>query len=194
MPFSFIELLTGDLHQAKRIPEKYTLSWPYFCYLFAVSRTCRLQSYVRLSSQKKWRWLARIQLQKRFIEIGDVRIGRRFFMPHPQCIIISSGVDIGNNVHVGQYVTIGGNFKKVRKNADGSVQKLPRIGSRVMIHPGAVIGGPVVIGDDVIIGANSVVTQDVPSNTIVIGNNKHLKYLIEVCPEGGSYSRLSTLE
>lgn len=66
-------------------------------------------------------------------------------MPHPRCIIIASDVTIGNHVHVGQYVTIGGNFKRIKQLPNGKIQKLPIIGNKVMIHPGAVIGGPVTL-------------------------------------------------
>ena len=70
------------------------------------------------------------------------------------------------------------------------MQKLPIVGSRVMIHPGAVIGGPVTIGDDVIIGANSVVTKDVPSNTIVYGQNQFADKKITIPPEGGFFDEM----
>jgi len=56
-----------------------------------------------------------------------------------------------------------------------------------MIHPGAVIGGPVIIGNDVIIGANSVVTHDVPSNSIVFGQNQLAKKKIKIPPTGGEF-------
>lgn len=59
-----------------------------------------------------------------------------------------------------------------------------------MIHPGAVIGGPVIIGDDVIIGANSVVTRDVPSNSIVYGQNTLAKKKIKIPETGGEFTIL----
>ena len=47
--------------------------------------------------------------------------------------------------------------------------KKTKIGNRVRIGSNATIL-PVTIGDDVIIGAGSVVTKDVPPNSIVKGN------------------------
>lgn len=44
------------------------------------------------------------------------------------------------------------------------------IGSRSFVGAGTIILPGVRIGDDVIIGAGSVVTKDVPSNTVVAGN------------------------
>jgi acetyltransferase-like isoleucine patch superfamily enzyme len=44
------------------------------------------------------------------------------------------------------------------------------IGKGVWIAVGVIISGNVKIGDNVIIGANSVVTRDVPDNSIVMGS------------------------
>lgn len=88
------------------------------------------------------------------------------------------------------YKLIQTDLKKFRNRPDGSIQKLPIIGDRVMIHPGAVIGGPVIIGDDVIIGANSVVTKDVQSNSIVYGQNNLAKKKIEIPETGGEFKTL----
>lgn len=66
-------------------------------------------------------------------------------------------------------------------------KKFAIIGDRVMIHSGAVIGGPVTIGNDVIIGANSVITKNVPSNTIVFGQNQHADKKITIPSEGGQF-------
>ena len=156
---------------------------------FFISRTIRVIILVRvvqanigfLSS------VAKVLLKFRLIEISTTVIGKNFFLPHPQCIIIASGVKIGEYVHVGQYVTIGGNFKKTKTLIDGKTQKLPIIGDRVMILPGAVIGGPVSIGDDVIIGANSVITKDVPSNTIAYGQNQFAEKKIRIPSEGDKF-------
>jgi len=138
-------------------------------------------------------YVAKKYLDRYFIEISsNAHIGKYFWMPHPRCIIIADCIKIGEHVHVGQYVTIGGNINKTKILENGSVQKMPIIGNRVMIHPGAVIGGPIVIGDDVIIGANSVVTKDVPSNTIVYGQNQFANKKITIPIEGGYFNKIES--
>lgn len=136
-------------------------------------------------------WFADSRLKKRFIEIGDVTLASNIFLPHPQCAIVSSGVVVGSNAHSGQYVTIGGNFKRSKAGGDGVVQRLSIIDDRLMIHPEAVIGGPVTISDDGIIVANSVVTRDVtrdaPSTSVIFGQNELAAVRIVVLPEGGEY-------
>lgn len=187
----FLSIIKTDLIQAKIIqqqPEK--LSCWKFIFIFLRSRTCRIHTFVRLRSKGKFlSYIAKKYLDRYFIEVGsDTRIGKYFWMPHPRCIIIADTVEIGEHVYIGQYVTIGGNFKKIKVLKVGGFQKLPIIGSRVMINPGAVIGGPVSIGDDVIIGANAVVTKDVPSNTIVYGQNQLSDKKISIPNEGGHYT------
>lgn len=66
---------------------------------------------------------------------------------------------MGKNCMVNQCVTTGWSHEVV-----------PTIGNNVWIAAGAVVIGPITIGDDVIIGANSVVTKDIPSHSIVAGN------------------------
>lgn len=105
---------------------------------------------------------------------------------------------IGNDCNIGEYchitainrIVIGdglltGRFVYIGDNAHGElsleVADTPpirrrlkskgeiRIGRNVWIGDKATILGGVTIGDNVIIGANSVVTHDVPSNSIAIG-------------------------
>jgi acetyltransferase-like isoleucine patch superfamily enzyme len=80
-------------------------------------------------------------------------------------IVVSSGVEFGEDVVIGHQVTIG--------NRSG-IMAAPKIGHRVYIGAGAKILGPVRIGDDAVIGANAVVTKDVPAKAKVVGANRIL--------------------
>ena len=93
------------------------------------------------------------------------RLPDTIFFPHPFGIVITSDAIFGEDVVIGQQVTIG--------NRNG-VFAAPRIGNRVYIAAGAKVLGGICIGDDVIIGANAVVTRDVPTNAIVVGANRIL--------------------
>lgn len=87
-------------------------------------------------------------------------------------------VDDGN-IYIGDYVLIGPNVtiataghpiqpdlrrKGLQYNAD------VRIGNNVWIGAGALILPGVTIGDDTVIGAGSVVTGDIPSGVVAVGN------------------------
>jgi len=192
MKHNIFELIRTDLVQARILKEHENLSYTKFTYLFFRSRTCKVHTFVRLRATNSFiAFVAKIWLDRFFIEIGTkTQIGKYFWMPHPRCIIIADNVVIGEHVHVGQYVTIGGNLKKTKLLKDGQIQKLPILGNRINIHPGAVIGGPVTLNDDIIIGANSVVTHDVPSNTIVFGQNQFANKKINIPIEGGSFNQI----
>jgi serine O-acetyltransferase len=124
----------------------------------------RVASHVRLSKIPivpkaiKWTavWLTGIEIDP------GCSIGKDFVLHHGYGSIISG--TLGDNVHVNQGVTIGGNWDK----ADNG-RRLPIIGSNVWIMAGAKILGPITIGDNVLVGANAVVIRDVPSNSVVAG-------------------------
>ncbi len=88
------------------------------------------------------------------------KIGKGLRIYHFGCIIINSGVVIGDNCTIRHEVTIG-NRKEL--------YDLPIIGNNVNIGAGAKILGNIRIGNNVNIGANSVVITDIPDNSNAAG-------------------------
>lgn len=90
------------------------------------------------------------------------QIGARLVMDHGMGIVIGETAVIGNDVMLYQAVTLGGvSLEKGKRH--------PTIGDRVVIGAGAKILGNIEIGDDCRVGANSVVLQDVPAGSTVVG-------------------------
>lgn len=107
------------------------------------------------------------KLKKHYhIELGCNEIGPYLRLPHPYGIIIAAK-SIGENVMIGQYVTIGGNNCKERQDSNGKLIHTPVIGNNCQISAGSVVAGPIVIGDNVVIGANSTITKDISSGTLL---------------------------
>lgn len=109
------------------------------------------------------RYLSEISRQLTGIEIhpGAV-IGNEFFIDHGGSVVIGETSIIGNNVTIYQGVVLGGvSIEPVKRH--------PTLGDNVVVGTGAKLLGPIVIGDNVRIGANSVVVEDVPSNSVVVG-------------------------
>jgi len=92
---------------------------------------------------------------------AKVKIGKGLHIPHPIGIVINGKVEIGDYCTIMQQVTIGNNLLEI--------DKVPKIGSKVIIGAGAKIVGDIKIGNNVIIGANAVVTKDIPDNCVVAG-------------------------
>ena len=105
--------------------------------------------------------------------IGHIIIGDYFCAQNDLYISSLSKVSIGNNVLVGSYVTIIDNnhvFIPGHLENDCNTSKPITIGNHVWIAEKSCILEGVTIGDDCIIGAGSVVTRDIPSKCIAVGN------------------------
>ena len=109
------------------------------------------------------RWISQRGVRKTGIEIHPgAQIGKGFFIDHGNGVIIGETTIIGDNVTLYQGVTLGGTGKEQGK-------RHPTIGNNVMISAGAKVLGSFTIGDNSKIGAGSVVLEEVPPNSTVVG-------------------------
>ncbi|MCL4322787.1 MAG: serine O-acetyltransferase [Deltaproteobacteria bacterium] len=117
--------------------------------------------------EHKLRLLARLVSQfARFITGIEIhpgaKIGKRFFIDHGMGVVIGETAEIGDDVTIYHGVTLGGtSWKKEKRH--------PTIENNVMIGVGAKILGPLTVGHDSKIGANSVVVNEVPPHSTVVG-------------------------
>lgn len=89
-------------------------------------------------------------------------IGDHLFIDHGSSVVIGETAVIGNNVTLYQGVTLGGtNLERKKRH--------PTLGNNIIVGAGAKILGPITIGNNVRIGANSVVTNDIPDDSVVVG-------------------------
>ncbi len=78
---------------------------------------------------------------------------------------------IGNDVFLAMNVTMGGECK---------------IGNNVVIGLGAILRSGITVGDGAFIGMGSVVTQDVPPDTVMVGNPAHV---VDITPAEAASSK-----
>jgi acetyltransferase-like isoleucine patch superfamily enzyme len=119
------------------------------------------------------------------IAYGSINLGDKVFF-NEYCNIRASGapITIGSNSIFAQFVSLIASNHSFDRNSEHGRSRMSAdkvgifiganawIGASVSIMPG------VTIGDNVIVGANSVVTKDLPSNCIAVGNPaKVVKYI-----------------
>lgn len=118
---------------------------------------------------------------------NGVKYGRRFFSYYPFYLFGRGNLEIGNYCSFGEFTKIW-NFDKIIigddfQSAEGltiltgdhdpdtlvPIMKSVTIGNRVWCGANVTILPGVTIGDDVVIGAGTLVNNDVPKESIVVG-------------------------
>ena len=94
------------------------------------------------------------------------RIGSDFFIDHGSGVVIGETAEIGDRVTLYQGVTLGGTGFATGK-------RHPTLEDDVTVGSGAKLLGPVTVGRNAKVGANTVVIEDVPAQTTVVGNPGH---------------------
>jgi serine O-acetyltransferase len=104
-------------------------------------------------------------------------IGQDFFIDHGSGVVIGETAEIGDRVTLFQGVTLGGTgFARGKRH--------PTVEDDVTIGSGAKLLGPITVGHGAKVGANTVVIEDVPSNSTVVGNPGHPVRVEGRKPEG----------
>lgn len=102
----------------------------------------------------------------------DISVGRNVFVNQNCTFYDLGGLDIADDVMIGPNVSIitSGHPIEPSRRRDFVVAKPIAIGRNVWIAAGATIIGGVTVGENSVVAAGSVVTRDVPPNTLVGGN------------------------
>jgi serine O-acetyltransferase len=102
------------------------------------------------------RWLTGIEIHP------AAKLGRRLVIDHGMGVVIGETAEIGDDCYLYHQVTLG-----VARTSGG--KRHPTVGNNVIIGAGAKVLGPIHVGDNARVGANSVVLDNVPNDTSVVG-------------------------
>ena len=168
------EELIRELNEVKDLLQKYNAIRP----TDRASRTAMLKEILGYVADDKV-----FINQPFYCDYGKhIRVGRRFFANFHFTVLDEAYVTIGDDCFIGPNVSIYTachSTDPVERNTRQEWANPVNIGDNVWIGGSVTILPGVTIGDNVTIGAGSVVTRDVPSNSIAVGNPcrviKHIK-------------------
>jgi len=118
------------------------------------------------------RWLTGVEIHP------GATIGRRFFIDHGMGVVIGETTEIADDVTLYHGVTLGGTTWEKKK-------RHPTLENGVIVGTGAKVLGAITLGEQSRVGANSVVLQDVPAHSTVIGIPGTVVGATETIIEGG---------
>lgn len=134
--------------------------------------------WIHRVSHKLWRAKLRLPARMlsqvaRFLTGVDIHpgalLGRRLFIDHATGVVIGETAIVGSDVTLYQGVTLGGTGKQHGK-------RHPTICDNVFIGNNANVLGNINIGRNSRVGAGSVVLNDVPPDSTVVGVPAHIVY------------------
>lgn len=109
-----------------------------------------------------------------FCDYGyNIELGENFYANHNLVILDPGKVTFGDNVFIGPnsgFYTAEHPIDAETRNSGVEYAFPIKVGNNVWFGGGVTVIGNVTIGDNVVIGAGSVVTKDIPSNVVAVGN------------------------
>lgn len=156
--------LAKDFHKAKRLLREYNQTTEYQ----EADRQTILKDLFKQSGKK-------IHIEPPFhTDYGcNTVIGENFYSNYDCIILDIANVKIGDNVMFGPRVglyTAGHPIDAVIRNEHYEYGKPITIGNNVWVGGNVVFNPGVTVGDNVVIGSGSIVTKDIPSSVIAVGN------------------------
>ena len=103
----------------------------------------------------------------------NIEIGENFYANHNMIILDGNKVKFGDNVFIApncSFYTAGHPLDYVIRNKGLEYAKPIEVGDNVWIGGNVVVLPGVTIGNNCVIGAGSIVTKDIPDNSLAVGN------------------------
>ena len=108
-----------------------------------------------------------------FCDYGyNIHLGKNFYANHNCVMLDCAPVIIGDNVMFGPNVTLstaGHPLDVKARNSGQEFGKIITIGNNVWLGANVTVNPGITIGDNAVIGSGSVVTQNIPANSVAVG-------------------------
>lgn len=109
-----------------------------------------------------------------FCDYGyNIKVGKNFYANHNLVILDGASVTFGDNVFIAPscgFYTAGHPINPAERNKGLEYAKAIQVGNNVWIGGNVCVLPGVTIGDNCVIGAGSVVVNDIPANSVAVGN------------------------
>lgn len=109
-----------------------------------------------------------------FCDYGyNIEVGEKFYVNHNCVILDCAKVTFGDNVLIGPncgFYTANHPIDRELRNAGLENARPIKVGNNVWIGGNVTVLAGVTIGDNTVIGAGSVVTKDIPADSVAFGN------------------------
>src|SRR6266581_4420311 len=131
-----------------------------------------LESAAMLANVKRAMAITATLNRLTFNDADEIRVGHNVFVNQNCTFYDLGGLDIADDVMIGPNVSIitTGHPLEPSQRRTATIGKPIVIEKSVWIAAGAIIIGGVTVGENSVVAAGSVVTKDVPLNTLVGGN------------------------
>lgn len=171
------KMLAGEIYNANYDEEliKKRIEVKDKCFEYNNIKPSNIEGRTKLLKEILGKYEETFYIEQPFIcDYGyNIEIGKNFYANHNLVILDGNKVEFGDNVFVAPncaFYTAGHPLDYKERNKGLEYAKPIKVGNNVWIGGNVTVLPGVSIGDNVVIGAESVVTKDIPSNVIAVGN------------------------
>ena len=171
------KMLAGEIYNANYDEEliKERIEVKDKCFEYNNIKPSNIEGRTKLLKEILGKYEETFYIEQPFIcDYGyNIEIGKNFYANHNLVILDGNKVEFGDNVFVAPncaFYTAGHPLDYKERNKGLEYAKPIKVGNNVWIGGNVTVLPGVSIGDNVVIGAGSVVTKDISSNVIAVGN------------------------
>ena len=175
------KMLAGELYDANynKDLKKELIQAKDLCFEFNNLKPSNRKGQIEILKKLLGKTKSKFRIEQPFMcDYGyNIELGENFYANHNLIILDGNKVIFGDNVFIAPncaFYTAGHPLDYETRNKGLEYAKPIKVGNNVWIGGNVCVMPGVTIGDNTVIGAGSVVTKDIPSNVVAVGNPCHV--------------------